>query len=126
MPDPPVFAYFYIDPKNILKQDCGGKEFLKEKINSHISIINCLKTTINSCVDCNEIENLRHCLAKLRSGIAELNISAMNDKINELIKTADNYASKEMLSSKLRDFLMICEFVVIDLNHLKENSGIPE
>jgi len=118
--------YFHIDPKVITAQNCGGREFLREQINAHISTINCLREIINSCVENYEIENLKPCLMKFRSSVAELNVSSLNGIIDDLISDADNEEPKEMLSTRMKDFLLICELVLIDLSALKKNEGIAD
>jgi hypothetical protein len=119
-------AYYYIDPKFLDKQSCGGKEFLKEHINSYISTIKCMKGLINTSVDSYELENLTNCLTKLRSSVAELNIPSLVRIINELISGAENDEPKEILAGKLKYFLLICEMVELDLTALKQNEGILE
>jgi hypothetical protein len=97
--------YFYIDPTIIIKQGCGGKEFLCEQVNSFISTIQCMKRIISSCVDNYEIENLKHCLSKLRSSMAELKVKSLMIIIEKLITSAEKADHKEMLSENLNEFL---------------------
>lgn len=126
MTEASAHIYFYIDPKLILQQGFGGKEFLLEKINSYISTITCIKELTNSCVENNEMDNLRYCLSKLKSSVSELSISSFTTNINELIAASDNNEPKTKLEAKLKDFLLICELVLIDLANLKKNEGLLE
>jgi hypothetical protein len=120
------FSYFYIDPQILLRQGYGCKDFLEENINSYISTISCMKELINSCIHNDEMDNLKHCLAKLKSSVAELKITSLSDKINDLIYSVEALVPKENLKVILKDFLLICELIVIDLNALKKNEGITE
>jgi len=63
---------------------------------------------------------------KFRSSVAELNVSSLNGIIDDLISDADNEEPKEMLSTRMKDFLLICELVLIDLSALKKNEGIAD
>jgi hypothetical protein len=124
MPEPKQDTYFYVDPSFIIKPDCGGKEFLKEHINTFISTMQCMKRIISACVDNNEIENLTHCLLKLKSSIADLNITSLTCIIDKLISGAENAEHIDQLKEKLNEFLLICELVEMDLEALKQNEGI--
>ncbi len=126
MPGPSLNDYYYIDPKTIVKQGFGGKEFLREQVNTYISTIKCMKELITSCVDNYEMENLKHCLPKLRSSISELNIPSFTRIINKLISGAENTEPKEKLTEILKEFLLMCDLVMSDLNALKHNEGILE
>ena len=120
------FSYFYIDPQILFQQGLDCKDFLTETINSYISIITCMKELINSYLHNEELENMKHCLVKLKSSIAELKIIPLSNKIDDLIFSSEGNMSKIKQEGHLKDFLMICELVVMDLNSLKENSGIKE
>jgi hypothetical protein len=124
MPEPYQDTYFYIDPTVIVGQSLGGKEFLKEHINTFISTIQCMKRIINACVDNNEMENLMHCLLKLKSSIADLNITSLTCIIDKLIVGIEIVECKENLTEKLNEFMLICELVESDLEALKQNEGI--
>jgi len=126
MPNTTDHLYFYIDPKAILLQGFGGKDFLLEKINSYISTITCIKELVISCVKNNELENLKHCLAKLKSSIVELNISSFTIKIDELITAVEHNEAKPKLEAILKEFLLISELVLIDLADLKKNESLLE
>jgi hypothetical protein len=126
MPEPFQDTYFYIDPSFIVKQGYGGKEFLKEHINSFISTLQCMKRIISTCVVNNEMENLTHCLLKLKSSIAELNISSLTCIIDKLIVGTEIAECKEKLTEKLNEFMLICELVELDLVALKQNEDIKD
>jgi hypothetical protein len=126
MQEPKPDAYYYIDPEFLDKQRCGGLEFLGEQINAFISTIKCMKGLIKSCVENNEMENFKSCLIKLRSSITELNIPSLLLIINKLISGAESNEPKENLSEKLKEFLLICELVELDLVAFKQNEGISE
>jgi hypothetical protein len=116
--------YYYIDPKLIVLEGCGGKDFLKEHINTYISTIKCINELTKSCIENYEMENLKYCLFKLRSSMAELNIKSLTVIIEKLISGAENIEPKEKLSEKLKEFLLICELVMLDLNTLKQKECI--
>ena len=120
------FSYFYIDPQILLQQGYGCKEFLEETILSYISLITCMKELINSYVHNEDLDNLKHCLVKMKSSLTDLKIISLSNKINAMISSVEGLAPKEKLFEDLKDFLLICELVVMDLNSLKKNAGIKE
>jgi hypothetical protein len=126
MPGPIQNDYYYIDPKLIVQEGCGGKDFLREQIDTYISTIKCMNEITRSCIDNYELDNLKHCLLKLRSSMAELSIHSLARIIDKLISGAENAEPKEKLTEKLKDFLLICELVIFDLTTLKHNEGILE
>lgn len=126
MPAADKDAYFYIEPRFIINQGCGGKEFLKEQIDTFISTIQCMKRLISACVDNYEMENLVHCLSKFRSSIADLNVNSLTVIIEKLLLGAKNTERHEILSEKLNEFLLICELVELDLAALKQNEDIQD
>jgi hypothetical protein len=72
------------------------------------------------------MENLTHCLLKLKSSISDLNITSLTSIIDKLISGAENIENIEKLKEKLNEFILICELVELDLAALKQNEGILE